>query len=551
MTEQGNGGHTPTAFTFIDGAIPDKGCEGSEGALGTSDDYLTYIDEYINDAWKVLNRQTDATDINDASDSGSTNYGPVVTTGRAVHAWPSTSRAGIEKVSSTTKDIARSSDDAWRYQLNTQHTPTTDQTYNLDGVSSSGSPSHLQVGPTSSIDHTKPSTSHAGMVEASARLQYGARNPQTTWVHQRNTQYYPTEGTSPIQGYHHSTETRSTGFTLPVFSSNGGGGNDAVASTSPVGPEQASGIPGNDARIPDVTGTEPWTVQYYQASGTTTVYDVSCSRSVTHLHVESSSSIDRAQPSTSCAGMVEASAILESGTRDAIGTGGSGQQELSGVSGNTSSMRDALHGHDNQHTGDTARICKASDQSSVKQSEFVERCRVRDSKKHKCESCGKIFHHAGHLNIHKRTHTDERPYRCELCDKLFRQSNHLDEHKLMHTGEKRYTCETCGKSFGRSHHLDDHKRTHTDERPYKCKICEKSFRHNCSLTVHMRTHTGERPYKCETCGKLFRHNCSLTVHMRTHTDERPYKCETCGKSFRGSNHLDRHMRTHTLHMANM
>ncbi|XP_070382050.1 uncharacterized protein [Dermacentor albipictus] len=199
MTEQGNGGHTPTAFTFIDGAIPDKGCEGSEGALGTSDDYLTYIDEYINDAWKVLNRQTDATDINDASDSGSTNYGPVVTTGRAVHAWPSTSRAGIEKVSSTTKDIARSSDDAWRYQLNTQHTPTTDQTYNLDGVSSSGSPSHLQVGPTSSIDHTKPSTSHAGMVEASARLQYGARNPQTTWVHQRNTQYYPTEGTSPIQ----------------------------------------------------------------------------------------------------------------------------------------------------------------------------------------------------------------------------------------------------------------------------------------------------------------------------------------------------------------
>ncbi|XP_072141612.1 uncharacterized protein [Dermacentor andersoni] len=184
----------------------------------------------------------------EASYSGSTNYAPVVTTGRADHAWPSTSRAGIEKVSSTTKDIARSSDDAWRYQWNTQHKPTTDQTYNLDGVSSSGSPSHLHLGPTSSIDHTKPSTSRAGMVEASASLQYGARNPQNTWVHQRNMQCYPTEGTSTVYGYQHNTETRSTGFPLPVFSSSGGGGNDAVASTSHVVPEQASGILGNDAR---------------------------------------------------------------------------------------------------------------------------------------------------------------------------------------------------------------------------------------------------------------------------------------------------------------
>ncbi|XP_054920652.1 uncharacterized protein [Dermacentor andersoni] len=127
MTEERNGRHPPPASTFIDEVTPSTSHEGGEGASGTSDDYTTGLrlyleaesqkpipmpdpticDGYINDAWKALNSRTDATDVNDASDSGSTNYAPVVTTGRADHAWPSTSRAGIEKVSSTTKDIAR------------------------------------------------------------------------------------------------------------------------------------------------------------------------------------------------------------------------------------------------------------------------------------------------------------------------------------------------------------------------------------------------------------------------------------------------------------
>ncbi|XP_070382064.1 uncharacterized protein [Dermacentor albipictus] len=154
MTEQRNGGHTPPAFAFIDEPTPGTSREGGEDVSGTSDDYTTCLrlyleaesekpihmhdpticDGYINDAWKALNSRTDATDVNDASDSGSTNYTPVVTTGRADHAWPSTSRAGIEKVSSTTKDMASSSDDAWRYQLNTERRPITDQIYKLDGM---------------------------------------------------------------------------------------------------------------------------------------------------------------------------------------------------------------------------------------------------------------------------------------------------------------------------------------------------------------------------------------------------------------------------------
>ncbi|XP_072143669.1 uncharacterized protein [Dermacentor andersoni] len=76
-----------------------------------------------------------------------------------------------------------------------------------------------------------------------------------------------------VTGYTRNTETGSTGFTLPACSSSSGSGNDAVASTSHAGTEEASRIPENDARIPDATGAEPWSTQYYQACGTTTVYE--------------------------------------------------------------------------------------------------------------------------------------------------------------------------------------------------------------------------------------------------------------------------------------
>ncbi|XP_070382226.1 uncharacterized protein [Dermacentor albipictus] len=473
------------------------------------------------------------------------------------------------------------------------------------GAYSSGSPSLLQLGPTSSIDHKKPSTSRAGMVEVSASLQYGARNPQTTRVHQSNTQYYTTARTStiqaPISGYAHNRETGSTSFTHPVYSSSGGG-QYAVASTGHAGTEEASGILGNDARIPDFTGAEPWSTQYYaacgtttvsghthvsergmtsslhmvssssvnhaqpsasragieeasavpenfaripdatgaepwstqhyQASGTTTVYDVSCSRSTTCLHLESTSSIDHTLLSTSCAGMMEASASLQydasaneaitpqkswssqhtphssmfadhfqghanstgsgsagftvpvysssgggsddsvastshAGMQEASGmsgnetryttrSGGRGHQEQSGVSGNVSRRRDALRGHDNQHTGDTAPICKARDQSSVKLSEFVECCRIRDAKKHECEICGKLFHRARHLDNHKRTHTGEKPYNCQICGASFAQNSALSRHQLTHTDERPHVCHKCSKSFKVKRYLKDH-----------------------------------------------------------------------------------------------
>ncbi|XP_070382225.1 uncharacterized protein [Dermacentor albipictus] len=486
------------------------------------------------------------------------------------------------------------------------------------GAYSSGSPSLLQLGPTSSIDHKKPSTSRAGMVEVSASLQYGARNPQTTRVHQSNTQYYTTARTSTIQAGNvtvwiqqlrfqgmHTTEKpeapvshiQSTaaagvasmqwpvqamrarrkhrafwemmlghthvserGMTSSLHMVSSSSVNHAQPSASRAGIEEASAVPENFARIPDATGAEPWSTQHYQASGTTTVYDVSCSRSTTCLHLESTSSIDHTLLSTSCAGMMEASASLQydastqynayeqhacvpeafrmetfpqrdlpsaneaitpqkswssqhtphssmfadhfqghanstgsgsagftvpvysssgggsddsvastshAGMQEASGmsgnetryttrSGGRGHQEQSGVSGNVSRRRDALRGHDNQHTGDTAPICKARDQSSVKLSEFVECCRIRDAKKHECEICGKLFHRARHLDNHKRTHTGEKPYNCQICGASFAQNSALSRHQLTHTDERPHVCHKCSKSFKVKRYLKDH-----------------------------------------------------------------------------------------------
>ncbi|XP_070382232.1 uncharacterized protein [Dermacentor albipictus] len=106
MAEQGNGGHTPPAFAFMDEATAGTNREGGECALGTSDDYPPYVDEYIDDVWKVLNSQNDATDVNDATDSTSTNHAPAESSASAHHFRPSTSYAGVEKVSSTTEDTA-------------------------------------------------------------------------------------------------------------------------------------------------------------------------------------------------------------------------------------------------------------------------------------------------------------------------------------------------------------------------------------------------------------------------------------------------------------
>ncbi|XP_054920600.1 uncharacterized protein [Dermacentor andersoni] len=158
---------------------------------------------------------------------------------------PSTSRDNTQGASSALGAYPTISDDAWPFQWNTQHRPTTDGTYNLDGVTENASTSSLLLGSNTSIDNEMPSTSRPGMEQATAILEHGARFPETTSVGKSNKQYHTVDGTSSVSD---NTEDRSNAFRLPVYSSSSSGGDDAVASTSRAGMQDATGTLGNESR---------------------------------------------------------------------------------------------------------------------------------------------------------------------------------------------------------------------------------------------------------------------------------------------------------------
>ncbi|XP_070382074.1 uncharacterized protein [Dermacentor albipictus] len=165
----------------------------------------------------------------------------------------STSRDNIQGASPALGAYPTISYDARRYQWNTQHRPLTDETYTTDGVTANASTSSLLLGSSTSIDHGRPSTSRAGMEQATAILEDGARLPETSSVGQWNTQYHMVDGTSSVAGHTDNAEDGSTGFRRPVYSSSSGSADDAVASTISAGIEKASGVLGNEAG--NATGT--------------------------------------------------------------------------------------------------------------------------------------------------------------------------------------------------------------------------------------------------------------------------------------------------------
>lgn len=53
---------------------------------------------------------------------------------------------------------------------------------------------------------------------------------------------------------------------------------------------------------------------------------------------------------------------------------------------------------------------------------------------------------------------------------------------------KNNQCNECKKNFSTPGHLDRHKRIHTDERPFQCGYCDKTFYRNYMRNSHERSH---------------------------------------------------------------
>ena len=65
----------------------------------------------------------------------------------------------------------------------------------------------------------------------------------------------------------------------------------------------------------------------------------------------------------------------------------------------------------------------------------------------KCNYCGILFTHAGHMKRHiKNVHEGCKDFKCESCGKSFAQADSLKGHiKTVHKGDKDFKCESYGK----------------------------------------------------------------------------------------------------------
>ncbi|XP_072141874.1 uncharacterized protein [Dermacentor andersoni] len=185
-------------------------------------------------------------------------------------------------------------------------------------------------------------------------------------------------------------DERSNEYTPPVFSFT----DEATISSSRENTQGASSSLSAYTTIPETTGVDEWNTQCHPAGAPSTVSGHTHSTETgstnsTLLVYSSSGGVYNAVASTSYARMEEPSGIFGNDAWNSTGSGGKEEQELSGVCGNVSSGQDALHGHANERTGDTAPTCKTSDVTFVKDSKFVKHCRNRTGKPHKYESRGK------------------------------------------------------------------------------------------------------------------------------------------------------------------
>ncbi|XP_072141780.1 uncharacterized protein [Dermacentor andersoni] len=325
-------------------------------------------------------------------------------------ATPSTSRDGTQDASSTLGAYNTISEDALRYQGNRQHTPTTDETCSVDGVTDNGGTSWQPLASISNIDKAMPSTYRAGMEQASANSEDSVTNaPRTGRREQRELCAVCGNVSSKHEALHgHAKE--HTDDTAHICK---------ACNQSSV--QVCKFVEHCRNRNDKNHKCETCGKQFHRA------YLVEHYRTHTDERPYKCKTCDK-------------------------------------------SFRQSNHldEHKRTHTDERRHKCQICNKSFRQSGHLAYHERTHTGERpYQCQVCNKSFRQSNHLDDHGRTHTGERPYQCQVCNKSFRQSGHLDHHKRQHTGEKPYICRTCGKSYTRAAHLRKHEHAHAEE---KCKI---------------------------------------------------------------------------------
>ncbi|XP_050068736.1 zinc finger protein 28 homolog [Anopheles maculipalpis] len=107
-----------------------------------------------------------------------------------------------------------------------------------------------------------------------------------------------------------------------------------------------------------------------------------------------------------------------------------------------------------------------------------------------CEYCHKQIRLTNVKKHMISQHSQDGPVSCELCGKTFRTMFHMKRHQK-NTCEatidsRKHKCEVCGKGFCLKLTMIEHMTTHTRTNKYQCAFCFKSFGYISNLYKHRK-----------------------------------------------------------------
>uniref|UniRef100_A0A182PH55 Transcription factor grauzone n=1 Tax=Anopheles epiroticus TaxID=199890 RepID=A0A182PH55_9DIPT len=107
-----------------------------------------------------------------------------------------------------------------------------------------------------------------------------------------------------------------------------------------------------------------------------------------------------------------------------------------------------------------------------------------------CKLCNKQIKNSNVKKHMTSQHSEDGPVSCELCGKTFRTMFHMKRHQK-NTCEatidsRKHKCEVCGKGFCLKLTMIEHMTTHTRTNKYQCAFCFKSFGYISNLYKHRK-----------------------------------------------------------------